>query len=148
MCWEHAAALRDSEIPSENLFWIGIGSAEAANEFARELDIPSTNVLADVDGQAGDALELRQGFRTMWNPPAVQQMMQRNDGASLKSLGESYQNAAQNIGIKKLVPSDIKDTLRQGGTFVFKGDTLLLEHYDEKVGDNCSIESILAAIRK
>lgn len=83
----------------------------------------------------------------MWNPPAVGQMMERNNQDSLKSLGESFKNAVDTIGFKQLAPADMKDTLRQGGTFVFKGETLLLEHVDEKVGDNCSIESILAALR-
>lgn len=40
----------------------------------------------------------------------------------------------------------MKDTLRQGGTFVFKGEELLLEHYDDKVGDNANIDDILACI--
>lgn len=82
----------------------------------------------------------------MWNPPAVDNMMGRNDEASLKALGEAYKSAADNIGLKKLAPEKIKDTLRQGGTFVFKGETLLLEHYDEKVGDNCLIEDIIKTL--
>ena len=83
---------------------------------------------------------------SQWNPPAVDAMMSRNDEESLKALGEAYKNAADNLGIQNLAPKDIQDTLRQGGTFVFKGDNLLLEHYDEKVGDNASIADILACI--
>ena len=75
-------------------------------------------------------------------------MMERNDEESLKALGEAYKNAADNIGFAKLAPKDMKDTLRQGGTFVFKGDCLLLEHFDEKVGDNAKISDILACISK
>jgi hypothetical protein len=29
---------------------------------------------------------------------------------------------------------------------VFKGDRLILEHYDAKVGDNCEIEDILTVL--
>jgi len=82
----------------------------------------------------------------MWNPPAVSTMMDRNDEESLKSLGEAYKNAADNIGIQNLAPKQMKDTMRQGGTFVFRGDDLRLEHYDDKVGDNASIRDIMACI--
>lgn len=95
----------------------------------------------------GDALALEKGFKTMWNPPAVDKMMSRNDEDSLKALGEAYKNAADNIGIQNLAPPNIKDTLRQGGTFVFRGETNVLEHFDGKVGDNCEIDSILQALK-
>lgn len=94
----------------------------------------------------GDALSLNKGFSTMWNPPAVENMMGRNDEESLKGLGESFKGAVDSIGFKKLAPEKIQDTLRQGGTFVFRGNDLVLEHYDGKVGDNCSIEDILKVI--
>jgi hypothetical protein len=126
------------------MFFIGIGTGEAAAEFAKELRIDPSICFGDEGGVAGDSLGLQQGFKTMWNPPAVSTMMQRNDEESLKALGEAYKNAADNIGIQNLAPKDIKDTLRQGGTFVFKGDKLLLEHYDQKVGDNALISDILA----
>jgi len=126
------------------MFFIGIGTGEAAAEFAKELRIDPSICFWDEGGVAGDSLGLQQGFKTMWNPPAVSTMMQRNDEESLKALGEAYKNAADNIGIQNLAPKDIKDTLRQGGTFVFKGDKLLLEHYDQKVGDNALISDILA----
>lgn len=133
---------------ADKLFFVGVGSAEAAAEFAKELNIDPTICFGDEGGAAGDALNLRQGMKTMWNPPAVNAMMERNDETSLKVLGEAYKNAADNIGFQRLAPKDIKDTLRQGGTFVFRGDELRLEHYDEKVGDNAKIEDILASIRK
>ena len=53
-------------------------------------------------------------------------MMARNDEESLKELGEAYKAAADNIGFKNLAPKNIEDTLRQGGTFVFKGSNPLL----------------------
>mmetsp|Transcript_11276 Transcript_11276/g.20658 ORF Transcript_11276/g.20658 Transcript_11276/m.20658 type:complete len:131 (-) Transcript_11276:233-625(-) len=130
------------------MFFVGVGTDVAAAEFAEQLGIDPRLCFGDEGGAAGDALDLKQGFGTMWNPPAVSSMMERNDEDSLKFLGEAYKNAADNIGIKNLAPKDIKDTLRQGGTFVFKGDTLLLEHYDNKVGDNASIDDILASIGK
>lgn len=128
------------------MFFVGVGTSDAAAEFAAQLDVDPTLCFGDEGGAAGDALELKKGFGTMWNPPAVNTMMERNDEESLKALGEAYKAAADNIGIKNLAPKDINDTLRQGGTFVFKGDKLLLEHYDEKVGDNASIEDILGCI--
>jgi len=55
--------------------------------------------------------------------------------------------AIDNVGIKAIMPVDMKDTLRQGGTFVFIGSKALYEHYDSKVGDNADIDSILAAMK-
>lgn len=132
---------------ADKMFFVGVGSAEAAAEFAKELNIDPTVCFGDKGGAAGDALNLRQGVKTMWNPPAVSSMMERNDELSLKALGEAYKNAADNIGFQNLAPRDMKDTLRQGGTFVFRGDKLRLEHFDEKVGDNAKIEDILSSIR-
>ena len=134
-------------LPNKKLFFVGVGTGEAAAEFAAQLDVDPKLCFGDDGGAVGDALSLKQGFKTMWNPPAVDAMMKRNDEESLKALGESYKAAADNIGIQNLAPKDIKDTLRQGGTFVFKGDKLLLQHFDDKVGDNASIEDILACIR-
>lgn len=150
MCWEHAAQLRDDvlpAIPSKKLFFVGVGTSEAAAEFASQLGIDPKLCFGDEDGVAGDALQLGKGFNTMWNPPAVNKMMDRNDEDSLKALGEAYKGAADNIGIKNLAPAKIKDTLRQGGTFVFRGENVLLEHFDSKVGDNCEIDSILTSVR-
>ena len=129
------------------MLFVGVGSGEAAAEFAAQLGVDPKACFGDDGGAAGDALDLKQGFQTMWNPPAVSTMMERNDEASLKALGEAYKSAADNLGIQNLAPREIQDTLRQGGTFVFKGDALLLEHYDDKVGDNASIDDILGCIR-
>lgn len=151
MCWEHAAALRDDVLPAVEkqggkFFFIGVGTAEAANEFAENLGISPSLCFGDENGVAGDALGLDKGFKTMWNPPAVDNMMSRNDEESLKELGAAYKNAADKIGFQRLAPKKIEDTLRQGGTFAFKGDKMILEHYDTKVGDNCEIADILEAI--
>lgn len=132
--------------PSKKVFFIGVGSALAAQEFATQLNIDPALCFGDDGGEVGEVLGLEKGLKTMWNPPAVDNMMGRNDEESLKSLGEAYKSAADNIGFQKLAPADMKDTLRQGGTFVFKGDKLLLEHYDEKVGDNCAIDDILRVL--
>lgn len=129
------------------LFFVGVGSGEAAAEFASQLNIDASTCFGDEGGAVGDAIGLDQGFSTMWNPPAVDSMMARNDQESLKGLGEAYMGAAKNIGgIQKLAPTKIKDTLRQGGTFVYRGAKPLLEHFDSKVGDNCEIDAILAAV--
>lgn len=126
---------------------MGVGSSLAVKEFSSQLDIDPNLCFADDGGLAGDALGLEKGMNTMWNPPAVENMMGRNDETSLKALGEAYKSAADNIGFKKLAPEKLQDTLRQGGTFVFKGEKLLLEHYDQKVGDNCSIDDIIKVLK-
>ena len=131
---------------SQKLFFIGVGTGEAASEFASQLNIDPSLCFGDENGIVGDALQLQKGFQTMWNPPAVNQMMARNDQESLTLLGEAYKGAADNIGIKNLAPTKIEDTLRQGGTFIFRGENLLLEHFDAKVGDNCEVEEILKVL--
>jgi len=132
--------------PSGKVFFIGVGSSLAAQEFATQLNIDPALCFGDDGGEVGEILGLEKGLKTMWNPPAVDNMMRRNDEDSLKSLGEAYKSAADNIGFQELAPYNMKDTLRQGGTFVFKGNNLLLEHYDEKVGDNCGIDDILRVL--
>ena len=104
-------------------------------------------MLGDDGGAVGDAIGLDKGLKTMWNPPAVDKMMSRNDEESLKSLGESFVGAVDSIGIRKLAPEKVEDTLRQGGTFVYRGEIPLLEHFDSKVGDNCEIDDILNALK-
>lgn len=96
----------------------------------------------------GDTLGLEKGLKSMWNPPAVNEMMERNEKEALEDLGNSYKNAIDNVGFQGLAPKDAKDTLRQGGTFIFRGSELIFEHYDSKVGDNADIDAILAAIQK
>ena len=130
------------------MFFVGVGSSEAAKEFATELNIDPAICFGDEGGSVGDALNLNKGMKTMWNPPAVSSMMERNDEDSLKALGEAYKNAADNIGFQNLAPKDMQDTLRQGGIFVFRGNELKFSHYDQKVGDNAKIDDILASIRK
>ena len=152
MCWEHAAALQEQVLPAVEkkggqLFFVGVGTAEAANEFATQLGLPPSICFGDENGVVGDVLGLDQGFRTMWNPPAVDNMMARNDQESLQRLGQAYKAAADNIGIRQLAPKNVQDTLRQGGTFVFRGSQPLLEHFDAKVGDNCEIDEILAVLK-
>ena len=135
-------------LPANKVFFVGVGTEAAAVEFAKQLDIDPAVCFGDDGGAVGDVLGLDKGFKTMWNPPAVDKMMARNDETSLKALGEAYKNAADNIGFKKLAPPKLEDTLRQGGTFVFRGNQLLLEHVDAKVGDHCDMEDILAALKK
>jgi hypothetical protein len=135
-------------LDNKRLFFVGVGSAQAAGEFADKLNLDPSLCFGDESGAVGDVLGLEKGFRTMWNPPAIDNMMKRNDEDSLKSLGDAYMGAAKAIGFKNLAPKNMADTMRQGGTFVFKGDKLLLEHYDARVGDNCDVEKILAAISK
>lgn len=130
------------------LFLVGVGSQEAASVFASQLEVDPSICFGDDGGIVGDALGLDKGFGTMWNPPAVNAMMSRNDKESLTSLGEKYKGAADKIGIKNLAPKDINDTLRQGGTFIFRGNEALLEHFDAKVGDNCNMDDILALCSK
>lgn len=142
--------MRDKVLSANNnakLFFVGIGSADAAKEFATQLDIDPSICFGDEGGAMGDALGLEKGLKTMWNPPAVNEMMARNEKEELEELGNAYKNAVDNVGFSGLAPKDAKDTLRQGGTFIFKGSEPIFEHFDSKVGDNADIDAILAAIK-
>lgn len=144
--------MRDKVLPATNkntkLFFVGVGTADAAKEFATQLNIDPAMCFGDEGGAMGDTLGLEKGLKSMWNPPAVNEMMERNEKEALEDLGNSYKNAIDNVGFQGLAPKDAKDTLRQGGTFVFRGSELIFEHYDSKVGDNADIDAILAAIKK
>jgi hypothetical protein len=143
--------LRDKALSANNnakLFFVGIGSADAAKEFATQLDIDPSICFGDEGGAMGDVLGLGKGLKTMWNPSVVNEMMSRNDEEALKDLGNAYKNAIDNVGFQGLAPKDTKDTFRQGGTFIFRGSELIFEHFDSKVGDNADIDAILAAIKK
>jgi hypothetical protein len=84
--------LRDEVLPAaDKMFFVGVGSAHAAAEFASELNIDPSICFGDEGGSVGDVLKLNKGMKTMWNPPAVSAMMERNDEASLKALGEAYE---------------------------------------------------------
>lgn len=64
--------MRDSVLPATNskLFFVGVGNAQAAGEFADKLGIDPSLCFGDEGGVAGDALELQKGIRSMWNPSA------------------------------------------------------------------------------
>jgi hypothetical protein len=143
--------LRDNVLSANTnakLFFVGIGSADAAKEFATQLDIDPSICFGDDGGAVGDVVGLEKGIKTMWNPSVVKEMTTRNDEEALKDLGNAYKNAIDNVGFQGLAPKDTKDTLRQGGTFIFRGSEPIFEHFDLKVGDNADIEAILAAIKK
>lgn len=143
--------MRDNVLSANNnakLFFVGIGSADAAKEFATQLDIDPSTCFGDEGGAVGDVLGLEKGIKTMWNPSVVKEMTTRNDEEALKDLGNAYKNAIDNVGFQGLAPKDTKDTLRQGGTFIFQGSEPIFEHFDLKVGDNADIDAILAAIKK
>ena len=129
------------------IFFVGVGSADAAAEFADQLGIDPALCFGDQGGAVGDAIGLDKGLKTMWNPAAVEQLSSRNDEESLKELGESFKGAVDSIGFRKLAPEKVADTLRQGGTFVYRGEETLLEHFDGKVGNNCEIDDILCVLR-
>lgn len=141
------ALLKNSNNNNGKVLFIGVGSGEAAAEFATQLSVDPKCCFGDVNGESNEALQLQKGMNTMWNPPAVTKMMKRNDQDSLTALAEAYKAAVDTIGIQQLAPPNIQDTLRQGGTFVFRGTTLLLDHQDGKVGDNCEITDILEALQ-
>ncbi len=130
------------------LFFVGIGTADAAKEFATQLGIDAAVCFGDEGGVANDALQLEKGLKTMWNPSVVNEMQTRNGKESLEDLGNAYKNAIDNVGFQGLAPKDAKDTMRQGGTFIFKGAEPIFEHYDTKVGENADIDAILAAIQR
>lgn len=143
--------MRDRVLSANNnakLFFVGIGSADAAKEFATQLNIDPSMCFGDEGGAAGDALALEKGLKTMWNPAVVNEMTTRNEKEALEDLGNAYKNAIDNIGFQGLAPKDTKDTLRQGGTFIFRGSEPIFEYYDSKVGDNADIDAILAAIKR
>lgn len=131
---------------------IGIGSPESAQEFASRLPFPLDSLYVNPDRSAYKALELYgdlTGDEGLFFDPKVVEGVRRlffskETGENLKARGtEGLRTATKNF--KPLAPPEPRDSVQQGGLFVFRGRETLLAHKDEATGDHAGAETVLAA---
>ena len=145
------------------LLVVGIGSVESGAEFGKQTGFPTDRLfvdetdLTDAYAAAGtrntrrddSGKQVFEGIGSMWSDAT---------NAAIKERGRDDLNAVTgnlfNPGpYKPLMPKgsswqrSMEQTMVQGGSFVFQGDAVLAEHYDESSGAHLSIDALLAAAR-
>ena len=143
------------------LYAVGIGSAEAAAEFAEATDFPATMLLADESeltsayatvgtrntGRDEKGKQIFEGVESMWN---------KDTNAGLKARGRDDLNSITgNLfapgpyvplmpkGQGLFDPRAMERTMVQGGTFVFDGDEQIFTHYDSSSGAHADLGEVV-----
>jgi len=165
-CWERAVQLRRAALPAlekagVGLAVVGIGSLDAGDTFATRTEFPKSMLYVDDSDEsetyraAGTRNTKRkpdgkadfEGIGSMWSQ-ATNDALKERGKADLDAITGSLFNP----GIyKPLMPKgstmtrSMEKTMVQGGSFVFEGDDVLFEHYDESSGAHAGIDDILKA---
>ena len=165
-CWERAVQLRRDALPAleaanVGLAVVGIGSLDAGETFATRTEFPKSMLYVDDSDEsetyraAGTRNTKRkpdgkadfEGIGSMWSQ-ATNDALKERGKADLDAITGSLFNP----GIyKPLMPKgstmtrSMEKTMVQGGSFVFEGDAVLFEHYDESSGAHAGIDDILKA---
>jgi len=154
-------ALPALEAANVGLAVVGIGSLDAGETFATRTEFPKSMLYVDDSDEsetyraAGTRNTKRkpdgkadfEGIGSMWSQ-ATNDALKERGKADLDAITGSLFNP----GIyKPLMPKgstmtrSMEKTMVQGGSFVFEGDAVLFEHYDESSGAHAGIDDILKA---
>ena len=154
-------ALPALEAANVGLAVVGIGSLDAGETFASRTEFPKSMLYVDDSDEsetyraAGTRNTKRkpdgkadfEGIGSMWSQ-STNDALKRRGKADLDAITGSLFNP----GIyKPLMPKgstmtrSMEKTMVQGGSFVFEGDAVLFEHYDESSGAHAGIDDILKA---
>ena len=154
-------ALPALEAANVGLAVVGIGSLDAGETFASRTEFPKSMLYVDDSDEsetyraAGTRNTKRkpdgkadfEGIGSMWSQ-ATNDALKERGKADLDAITGSLFNP----GIyKPLMPKgstmtrSMEKTMVQGGSFVFEGDDVLFEHYDESSGAHAGIDDILKA---
>ena len=154
-------ALPALEAANVGLAVVGIGSLDAGETFATRTEFPKSMLYVDDSDEsetyraAGTRNTKRkpdgkadfEGIGSMWSQ-ATNDALKERGKADLDAITGSLFNP----GIyKPLMPKgstmtrSMEKTMVQGGSFVFEGDDVLFEHYDESSGAHAGIDDILKA---
>ena len=121
---------------------VGIGTAERAQEFCREVEFPAEFLYADPENVCYDSLNLKKGVvRTFFNvatPFAMRRRIEDDGAALLRDILPRW---------KPWQPPKQRQALNQGGVFVLRGTTACLAHYDQATGDHVDMRVLMDAIR-
>jgi len=144
------------------LYVVGIGSRESATEFGEALDFPLENLLVDESDEseayraAGTRNSQRdpdtnkqifEGVESMWSEATNDALEQRGKEDLDKITGNLFNRGPY----KPLMPKGkslfdmraIEKTLVQGGSFIFRGEETVLEHYDPSSGAHLPLDVLL-----
>ena len=154
-------ALPALEAANVGLAVVGIGSLDVGETFASRTEFPKSMLYVDDSDEsetyraAGTRNTKRkpdgkadfEGIGSMWSQ-ATNDALKERGKADLDAITGSLFNP----GIyKPLMPKgstmtrSMEKTMVQGGSFVFEGDAVLFEHYDESSGAHAGIDDILKA---
>jgi len=135
---------------------VGIGSVESGLTFADRTGFPAGRLLVDesVTTVAYEAVGTRnsqrdpvsnkqifEGVGSMWGQATTDAIEERGRDDLNTVTGGLFRPGPY----KPLMPESIEATLVQGASFVFDGNKVLLEHYDESSGAHVSVEDLLDA---
>lgn len=154
-CWELATQLERDVLPAADaagvqLFAVGIGSAEAAAEFADRSGFPASRLLADASDESdayaaigsrnterdAQGKQIFEGIGSMWS---------KKTNEAIKKRGRDDLNAILKV-YKPLMPKGPKameQSFVQGATLVFDGSKELFAHYDFSSGDHADLEEVV-----
>ena len=121
---------------------VGIGTPESAREFAERTGFPVEKLYVDESRALYKALELHgdlDGSEGLFFDPKVVEGVRRLffnsvTGERIKGNEDSIKSSIKNY--KPLMPKESRDTVQQGGTFVFKGTDVVHARKDEATADH------------
>ena len=165
-CWERAVQLRRDALPAleaanVGLAVVGIGSLDAGETFATRTEFPKSMLFVD-DSDESETYRAAGTRNTKRKPDGkadfegIGSMWSQSTNDALKERGKKDLDAITGSLFKPgiytpLMPKgstmtrSMEKTMVQGGSFVFEGDDVLFEHYDESSGAHAGIDDILKA---
>lgn len=124
------------------LLVVSIGTAARAKQFVEETKFPIDILYADPENATYDALGFYKGVaRTFFNPAtpfSIKDRIEKNKAADLQDIMPRW---------KPWLPPKPEQGLQQGGVYVFEGQKVLLEHFDESTGAHIDPERIFEVLR-
>mmetsp|Transcript_132759 Transcript_132759/g.297031 ORF Transcript_132759/g.297031 Transcript_132759/m.297031 type:complete len:181 (+) Transcript_132759:293-835(+) len=170
-CWELGLQLKRDWLPElqkvdAKLLVVGIGTAESAHEFAKQVGLPAEDLFADEEAMAYKAVRMvnsdfeedgRQRGMRMLTEKTSEAVKGRANGRPLSFFGlfdipflftNDDLEAAKEI-YKPLLPkgdNSLDKTLVQGGVFVFDGDQEVFRHRDTSVAVHADLGRVLQAV--
>ena len=140
---------------------VGIGSLDAGETFASRTEFPKSMLYVD-DSDESETYRAAGTRNTKRKPDGkadfegIGSMWSQATNDALKTRGKKDLDAITGSLFKPgiytpLMPKgstmtrSMEKTMVQGGSFVFEGDDVLFEHYDESSGAHAGIDDILKA---
>ena len=165
-CWERAVELKRDALPALDaagvgLVVVGIGAPDAAATFADRLAFPPSRLFVDVS-DATDAyraagtrnsqrdaggVQVFEGVSSMWSKATTDAIASRGRDDLDAITGKPWSPGPYTPLMPKgsTLRRGVEKTLVQGASFVFDGETALLEHYDESSGAHVTVRELLDA---